>query len=214
MMRTNGCISIVAVCAVLIFCIPPVCHSQGIKGEEILGVRIGAVVSSGNLNTAFGRGTEIEIHFIEGLGSWFGVTFSLSSHNFGESKNEEKNLAYTGNAFLNVDLQIYSATVGCITHTSIGEHLAMTAEAGGGLYTINTVIPAGFYEGNITDNQYGFYGGLGVLYRLSKSLSLNLNGKYHYVFSGEGNKHAIYFYTGKERTSYYQIAVGIMIRTD
>jgi hypothetical protein len=203
-----------AVCAVLVFCIHPSCHAQGIKGEEILGVRIGAVVSPSTLNTAFGRGTEIELHFIEGLSSWFGVTFALSSHNFGESKDEAKNLAYTGDAFLHVDLQIYSATVGCITHTPIGEHFSATAEVGGGLYTINTVIPAGFYEGNITDNQYGFYGGFGVLYRLSKSLSLNLNGKYHYVFSGDGDEHAIYFYTGKDRTPYFQIAVGIMILTD
>lgn len=213
-MRTNLYISIVAACAALVICMPTALHSQGIKGEEILGLRIGAVASPGNLSTAFGRGTEIELHFIEGLGSWFGVTFALSSHNFGESKDEAKNLAYTGDAFLNVDLQIYSATVGCITHTSISDRFSATAEVGGGLYTINTVIPAGFYEGNITDNQYGFYGGLGLLYHLSKSLSLNLNGKYHYVFSGKGKEHAIYFYTGKERTPYYQIAVGVMIRTD
>ena len=212
-MRPNTSISITTAFAVLLLCTPPPLHCQGIKGEEILGVRIGAVVSPGNLNAAFGRGTEIEIHFIEGIGSWFGVTFSLSSHNFGESKDKAKNLAYTGDSFLNVDLQIYSATVGFITHNSIGRRFAATAEIGGGLYTINTVIPAGFYEGNIIDNQFGFYGGLGVLYRLSTSLSLNLNGKYHYVFSGEGNKHAIYFYTGEDRTPYYQIAVGVMIRT-
>jgi hypothetical protein len=213
-MRTNAYRATAAACALIVIGMPAILHAQGIKGEEILGLRIGAVAAPGNLNTAFGRGTEIELHFIEGLGSWFGVTFALSSHNFGESKDEAKNLAYTGDAFLKVDLQIYSATVGCITYASIGDRFSSTAEVGGGLYTINAVIPAGFYEGNITDNQYGFYGGLGLLYRLSKNLSLNLNGKYHYVFSGKGTEHAIYFYTGKERTSYFQIAVGVMILTD
>lgn len=212
-MHTNTFIAITAACVLVVVGSAGAATAEGIDGEEILGVRIGAVASPGALKPAFGSGTEIEIHFIEGLNAWFGITFSLSSHNFGESKDKEKNLDYTGDAYLNVDLQIYSATVGCITHTSIGEHLAVTAEVGGGLYTINTVIPAGFYEGNITDNQYGFYGGLGLLYRLSKSLSLNLNGKYHYVFSGDDDRHAIYFYTGKERTPYFQIALGVMIRT-
>ena len=212
-MRTITWISALAACAVFALAAPARLPAQGIKGEEILGLRVGAVLSPGNLDTAFGRGTEIEIHFIEGLGSWFGVTFSLSSHNFGKSKDQAKNLAYTGDAFLNVDLEIYSATVGFITYHKIGKRFFTTGEVGGGLYTINTVIPAGFYEGNITDNQYGFYGGLGLCYRLSKSLSLNINGKYHYVFSGKSNKHAIYFYTGDERIGYYQIAVGIMVRT-
>lgn len=212
-MRTNGLIRFLLVCAVLVAITSSPVNSQGIKGKELLGVRIGAVLSSGNLNTAFGRGTEIELHFIEGIGTWFGVTITLSSHNFGESKDIAKNLAYTGNAYLNVDLEIYSATVGFITHTSIGERFSSTAEIGGGLYTINTVIPAGFYEGTITDNQYGFYGGVGLLYRLSKSLSLNLNGKYHYVFSGKDITHAIYFYTDRERTQYYQVTIGIMIFT-
>jgi hypothetical protein len=198
---------------VLLLFITPSTRAQGIKGEEILGLRIGAVLSSGSLNSTFGRGTEIEIHFIEGLGSWFGITFSLSSHNFGESKDEEKNRLYTGDAFLRVDLEIYSATIGFITYNDIGDKFSATTEAGGGLYTINTVIPAGFYEGNITDNQYGFYAGAGLLYRLSKSLSLNVNGKYHYVFSGDEDKHALYFYTGKERTQYFQFTFGVMIRT-
>ncbi len=212
-MRSNGFIRFLSVCVVVAAAAPTPLCSQGIKGKELLGVRIGAVLSSGNLNTAFGQGTEIELHFIEGIGTWFGVTITLSSHNFGESKDISKNLEYTGNAFLNVDLEIYSATVGFITHTSIGGRFSSTAEIGGGLYTINTVIPAGFYEGTITDNQYGFYGGAGFLYRLTKSLSLNLNGKYHYVFSGKDETHAIYFYTGRERTQYYQVTIGVMFFT-
>ena len=187
-------------------------HGQGIKGREILGLRVGGILTSGPLSDKFGDGSEIEIHFIEGLKPWFGINIALSSHNLGESKDQDKNIEYTG-LDRPVKLQIFSVTAAVLAVKHVGDRFAPTIEGGFGLYTINGVIQAGFYEGSITDNQIGIYGGVGLLYRVTRSLFINANAKYHYIFSGDSWRSTVYFYTGEERISLYQIAVGIAIYT-
>ncbi len=187
-------------------------HGQGIKGREMLGLRVGGVLSSGTVNDKFGDGSEIEIHFMDGLNPWFGIDIALSSHNLGESKDRDMNIEYTG-MDRPVKLQIFSVTASAVALKRIGDRLAPTIEAGFGLYTLNGVIQAGIYEGSITDNQFGFYGGAGVLYRVTRSLFLNANAKYHYIFSGDDWRSTVYFYTGEKRVTLYQIAVGVAIYT-
>ena len=180
-------------------------QGQGLKGREILGLRVGGVLSSGPLNDKFGDGSEIEIHFIEGLKPWLGINIALSSHNFGESLDRNMNIEYTG-----LDRPVTAAVL-AVSH--FGDRLSPTIEGGFGLYTLNGVIQAGLYEGSITDNQVGFYGGAGLLYRLTRSLFLNANAKYHYIISGDDWRSTVYFYTGEKRISLYQIAIGIAIYT-
>ena len=157
-------------------------------------------------------GSEIEIHFIEGLHPSFGIGIALSSHNLGDSKDREMNIEYTG-LDRPVALQIFSVTAAAVAVKQIGDRFFPTIEGGFGLYTLNGVIQAGLYEGSITDNQIGFYGGAGLLYRLTRSLFVNANAKYHYIFSGDDWRSTVYFYTGEDRISLYQIAVGIAIFT-
>lgn len=185
---------------------------QGIKGREILGLRVGGVLSSGPLQEKFGDGSEIEIHFIEGIRPWLGINIALSSHNLGESHDRDKNIEYTG-LDRPVKLQIFSVTAAAIALTHAGDRFSPTIEGGLGLYTLNGVIQAGLYEGSITDNQFGFYGGVGLLYRLTRSLFINANAKYHYILSGDDWRSTVFFYTGEERISLYQIALGIAIYT-
>lgn len=200
----------------LLFCafasLPGEVACQGIKGRELLGIRLGGIISTGGVSDAFGNGTEMEIHFIEGLNPWLGIDVSLSSHNFGESRDRDKDIEYTG-LDRPVDLYIFSLTAGPVAMKHVSKKLISTFEGGFGLYTINGVIQAGIFEGTRTNNQIGFYGGIGFLYRLTKSLSIDGMAKYHYVFSGDDLRHTIFFYTGEDRTSFIQIAVGVSIFT-
>ena len=185
---------------------PSPSHGQGIKGREILGLRVGAVLSSGALNDKFGDGSEIEIHFIEGLRSWLGISVALSSHNFGESRERDSfNRPY--------DFQIFSVTAAVIAFKQVGKRLSPTIEGGCGLYTTNVIVQAGLYEGTITDNQFGVYGGTGLFYRITKSLFINANAKYHYIFTGDDLEGTEYSFTSGNRTAIYQIAVGISLYT-
>jgi len=181
-------------------------QGQGIKGREMLGLRIGGVFSTGKLNEKFGDGSEIEIHFIEGIKPWLGINIALSSHNFGESRNRDAyNRPY--------DFQIFSITAACIAMKQIGKRLIPTLEGGCGLYTSNVIIQAGLYEGTISENQFGVYGGAGILYRITKHFFINANTKYHYIFSGDELEGTEYDYTDGNRTAIYQVTVGISIFT-
>lgn len=188
-------------------------ESQGIKGREILGGRIGGIFSTGGLDATFGKGTEMELHFIEGLGSWYGIDFALSAHNFGKSLDSEKDFDYI-NEYRTVELELYSLTVGAVAMKDLPGRFSSSIEGGFGLYTISAVIPAGFYEGRITKNRLGLYTGLFLHYRLtSGGLALEFGGKYHHVFSGDDPEQVIFAYTGENQTDIFQITVGLTLYT-
>ncbi|MBN1164152.1 MAG: hypothetical protein JXB45_06215 [Candidatus Krumholzibacteriota bacterium] len=188
-------------------------RAENIKNREILGARIGGLVGTSSLERAFGKGSEMELYFIEGLSSRLGVAISLSSHNFGYSKDRQKNLQFL-TTFQEIELKIYSLSAGFTGLFNLSERLYLSAETGFGLYTINAVVPAGFYEGHITKNRFGLHAGLWVNYRLTRrGLSLNLGVKTHHVFSGTGRNNIIYFYTGQESIDFQQITVGVSIFT-
>jgi hypothetical protein len=183
--------------------------AQNIRGRELLGLRVGGVIASGVFQDKFGDGSEIDLHFIHGITNWLGVDASLSSHNFGESLDRTKNDEFFGR--LDMNLQIFSITAGMIVLKPIGGAFTATLEAGPGLYSVNAILPQGFYEAQKTDNHLGLYGGAGVLYKIANTVYLNANAKYHNVFIGSGSSDTVHFYTDENQTRFFQIAVGVMI---
>ena len=186
--------------------------AQNIKGREMLGIRVGALATSGAFNTEFGGGSEIELHFIHGITNRLGVDVALSSHNFGASKNEEKNLAFFDRT--DVNLQMFSVTAAMILFRTVRGRYTPTFEAGPGLYSVNTILPVGFYEAQKTDNHLGLSGGIGVLVRVADTVSLNANAKYHAVFVGTEPDDTVHFYTGESTAGFFQISVGVMISSN
>ncbi len=210
-MKRFPCTLVIVAAAVLA---PSSSSSQGIKNREILGVRLGGIISSEVVHESFGHGSELEIHFIEGLGSWYGVEFSLSMHNFGRSIDREKNIAYTGTD-RSVEAGIYSLTLGMATCTGISERISVGVGAGLGLYTITATIPTGIWEGRITRNEFGFNGGVDLYYTLNRhGLSLDIGAKYHYVLSGDDPLQVMYAYTGENGVDFIQVTVGIIFFTN
>lgn len=189
-------------------------EAAGFKGRERLGIRLGGIFTSDPLSEYFGAGTELEIHFMEGLGKSIGVDIALSMHSFGRSNDMDKNFDYIGKRDP-VELQIYSLTAGFAVFRNLGRKISLSAESGLGLYTVTSIIPSGiFYEGRIYRNQFGFYGGLHFYYRLNRQgLSLDIGTKYHYVLSGEDPAVAVYSFTGEEKIGFFQVTVGIIFFT-
>jgi hypothetical protein len=184
-------------------------RAQSVKGREMLGVRVGGLATSGAFKTEFGGGSEIELHFTHGLAKWLGVDMALSSHNFGAAKNQDKNLAFFDRT--DVNLQMFSISAGIVLFKTMHGRYTPTVEAGPGLYSVNTILPVGFYEARKTDNHLGLYGGIGVLVKVANTVSLNANAKYHAVFVGTEADDTVHFYTGESTARFLQIAVGIMI---
>jgi hypothetical protein len=211
MMRRTTLIA-VSIALTLMFAGPQPTYGQNLKGKEIIGVRFGGIYATDGLDADFGRGTEVELHFITGLGSWFGVGIALGSHNLGESKNPDKDLEFIGQN-LRLKLQVYSMTASFTAMKELRRKLNAVGEVGLGMYSINGIVQSGIYEGYLTDNQFGFYAGTGLMYRITRRLLLDANFKFHYIFSGGDRSHLIYFYTGKSTTPLYQITLGIAYRT-
>ncbi len=200
-----------SVCAFVVSCSGSL-QAQHIKGREMLGIRVGGLAASGAFNEEFGGGSEIELHFIHGLADWLGVDVSLSSHNFGPSKDQEKNLAFFDRT--NVNLQMFSFTAGMIFLRTMHGRYTPTIEAGPGLYNVNAILPIGFYEAQKTDNHLGIYGGIGLLVRVAHTVSLNANAKYHAVFVGTEPEDTVHFYTGESTARFLQISIGVMISSN
>jgi hypothetical protein len=187
--------------------------AQSMKSKELLGLRLGGVVSTDDLDRYFGKGSELEIHFIEGLGSWFGIGMSLSMHNFGRSLDPEANIRFLGEDRV-IKLEIYSLTVQMVTRIPVSGRFSVGTETGAGLYTINAVVPSGYWEGTITKNRFGVNAGACVLYRLTPGgLALEAALKFHHIFGGEDDDLVTYAFTGDKTTDYYQATVGVMLFT-
>lgn len=188
--------------------------AQDFKGRDIFGARVGTVFSTMELDDAFGRGSELEIFFVGGVTSWFGIGAAISSHNFGKSKDLLKDQEFTGIP-QPVSLMIYSVTMTLYGQRRLADRFTAAAESGGGLYMTSASIPAGvFLEGRITKNQPGVYGGASLSYRLTDGgFSLNLGGKFHYIFSGDHRRQALYVYTERDRTHFFQVTAGVTMFT-
>ncbi|MBN2185001.1 MAG: hypothetical protein JW746_06700 [Candidatus Krumholzibacteriota bacterium] len=183
--------------------------STDMSGRETLGLRLGGIFSPGEIDNNFGKGSELEIHFVEGLGSWFGLGFSLSTHHFGRSLDSEKDFEYTGLTG-SVKMEVYSLTAGFETYFDLGRRITVGTETGGGLYTSSAVIPSGIYEGRITRNDLGYFAGFRINYLItSGGLSAELAGKYHHIFSGSDPSHVIYAYTGERSADFFQLTIGL-----
>jgi hypothetical protein len=185
--------------------------AQGIRGQDLLGVRIGGVIASGSFADKFGSGSEIDLHFIHGITSSLGIDIAISSHNFGESKDQEKNIEFFGRTDMN--LQAFSVTAGMIVLKPVHGRVSATAEAGPGVYSVNAILPLGFYEAQKTDNHLGLHAGAGVLVKLSDSFFITANGSYHTIFVGDGSDDTVHFFTGDSRAEFLQITLGILHRT-
>jgi hypothetical protein len=184
--------------------------AQGLGKREILGVRIGGAYSPRTLKDTFGNGSSIEIHFIHGLAPWCGIDVSLGSSDYGGSTDIAKNIEFTGTD-REVDVEIYGVTAGFLALTSIHKNFLPTIEAGPGLYSINAVLPTGFFNAQKTEFRVGLYGGVGVIYRVTGGFSVNANAKYHYIFSGGKDENTVFFFTGHDRTQMYEFTVGVLI---
>jgi len=209
-MRTR--IALSAVLAALLLASGTPLAAQGIRGKELFGVRLGGDYSPGSLDAVFGRGSALEIHFLYGLTSWGGIETALSSSDFGASNDVFKNIEFTGSD-REIDLQIYSFTVGFLCLKPVYKRITPTLEAGPGLYSINAVLQQGFLQAQKSEFRVGLYGGAGVIVRLARTFSLNVNGKYHYIFSGGDREDTIHFFTEKDRTQIYEITLGMLITT-
>jgi hypothetical protein len=108
---------------------------------------------------------------------------------------------------------MFSLTAAMILFRTVNGRYTPTFEAGPGLYSVNTILPAGFYETRFTDNHLGVYTGIGVLFRVANTVLLNANVKYHAVFVGTEPDDTVHYYTGESTTRFLQISVGVMIST-
>ena len=91
-----------------------------------------------------------------------------------------------------------------------------TADSGIGLYAVTLIRPIDIYGQRLTDYRPGGYGSFGLLYRLTENgFHININTKYHYILSGNNNNidHPLLFYTGEEKTGFFQICAGITLNT-
>jgi hypothetical protein len=185
--------------------------AQGIGRREVFGIRLGAAYSPATLRDTFGGGSVIELHFVHGLAPWCGIAVALTSNDFGASNNAQKNIDFTGGLDREIDLEIYGVTAGFLALTSFHKNFLPTIEAGPGLYSINAVLPQGFFNAQKTEFRVGMYGGLGAIYKITGGFSVNACAKYHYIFSGGHNENTIFFFTGHNRTQMFSFTVGVLL---
>lgn len=207
--------SFILVIAAVALASGPASGGESIKGREILGVRLGGIHATSGLDEAFGSGSELEVYFYHGLSTSSALGISLSMHDFGKSKDPEKDLEYLGIP-MPVEYSVYSLT-GCLMRkTDLSKKIRLSGELGGGLYASTAEIPAGpTSTGRITYNQLGLYAGGEIWWRVTRGgMHIGLGGKWHYMFTGTDYRQVVYTYTGEDYAHFFQITIGVSFYTD
>ena len=188
---------------------------KGIKGREILGVRLGGVHATSGLDEAFGAGSELEVYFYHGLSKSAAFGVALSMHDFGKSQLPEKDLEYLG-IQQQVEYSVYSLTGCMMTKTDLSKKLRLSGELGGGLYASTAEIATGaMTSGRITYNQLGLYVGSEIWWRVTKGgMHIGLGAKWHYMFTGTDYRQPVWVYTGEDYAHFLEVTIGISFYTD
>lgn len=206
-------VSALVIAAAVLSVVPAQADGEGIKGREILGVRLGGVKSTSGLDEAFGSGSELEVYFYHGLSKSTAFGVALSMHDFGKSKMPEKDLEYLG-IQQPIEYSVYSLTGCMMGKTDLSKKLRLSGELGGGLYASTAEIASGASTMRNTYNQLGAYAGAEIWWRVTKGgMHIGLGGKWHYMWAGDDYKSVVWVYTGEDYVHFLEITIGISFYT-
>ena len=179
------------VCACLFF--PASSHAfDQLAGKERIGVRSGGLVTMDGLNDAYGNGWDLTLFFTERLTHHLLLDVRLGALYLGELKFEHLDDTLLHQAGIQGSMRILYISVGPMFGTPIGGPWSMHAALGGGVYSVSMVFTDVLTPFDLSDQKFGFNGGLGFARRIAGNWSIEMDGTAHY-FMIEENINDLYW---------------------
>ena len=154
-------------------------------GKERIGVRVGGLATTDGLNDAYGNGWDLTLFFSEKISRHLLVDVRLGALYLGALKFEDLDDKLTNQHGIEGSMRILYITIGPMVGRSITTEYSMYASVGAGIYSVSMVFENAITPFDLSDQDFGFNGGMGLARRLSKNWSLEANATAHYFLITE-----------------------------
>jgi len=180
-------------------------------GNERIGARVGGIATFDGLKDAYGGGWDITLFFHERLSPSFFLDFRLGAIYLGDLKFEDLDDQLLFTPGIESAMRLLYITGGFIYGRPIGGGYSAYTSVGAGIYSVSMVFDA-VNAPNVSDQNFGFNGGLGVSKRLSTNWSLDANALVHYFLVDQNIEDVYFAFTdGADAPVLLDIAVGVII---
>lgn len=199
------------VCACLFF--PAASHAfDQLAGKERLGVRSGGLVTMDGLNEAYGNGWDLTLFFTERITHHLLLDVRLGALYLGELKFEHLDDELLHQSGIQGSMRILYISVGPMVGTAIGGPWSMHAAAGAGIYSVSMVFTDVLTPFDLSDQKFGFNGGLGLARRLSGNWSIEADGTAHYFMIDEDPNDLYFAFTdGADAPLIFDVTLGLTV---
>lgn len=199
------------VCACLLFPASSRAFDE-LAGKERIGVRSGGIITMDGLNEAYGNGWDLTLFFTERITRHLLLDVRLGALYLGDLKFEHLDDELLHQTGVQGSMRILYISVGPMVGRSMGGPYSMHLAAGAGIYSVSMVFTEVLTPFDLSDQKFGFNGGLGFARRIAGNWSLEADGTAHY-FMIEDNMNDLYFaFTdGADAPLIFDVTLGLTI---
>lgn len=142
------------------------------SGKERIGVRAGGITTNDGFKDAYGGGWDLTLFFTERVTHHFLVDVRLGAIYMGDLQIKELDDKLLNRPGVQTSMRILFISVGPMLGTRIAGPYSMHASVGAGIYSVSQVMNNALSPIDLSDQNFGFNGELGLARRLSKNWSL------------------------------------------
>ena len=203
----------VPVLAGLLLAVPVICAAiDDIAARERVGVRVGGLATFDGLNDAYGNGWSLTLFLTERITRPLLLDIRLGALYPGDLVYEDLDDRLLNSAGIQGSMRILYLSIGPMLARSLGGAYATYASAGVGIYSVSMVFTDVLTPFDLSDQYFGFNGGLGLQRRLSGNWSVEASTTVHYFPIDKSINDIYYAFTdGADAPLILDIALGLTV---
>jgi hypothetical protein len=178
-------------------CTRPSFAVDDVAAQERLGVRIGYVETFEQLYAYYGPGWDLTLYFNERLYTRLYLDVHVGATYLGDPLvTDLDDRLLPGYTNVETELRLYYFSVGLLYGIPLGHSAyTLTVAAAGGVYSASMAFVSDQVADDFSDQYFGGEGGIGLVWRLATSWSLEGNATVHYFATGEGIDDLLWWFT-------------------
>ncbi|HEX5131028.1 MAG TPA: hypothetical protein VFX92_00925 [Candidatus Krumholzibacteria bacterium] len=161
-------------------------------GRERLGVRASYITSNDGLRDSYGDGWDLTLYFTETVLSKLVLDIRLGAIYLGEALKPDLDDQITNSYGVVSQMRVLYFSVGPMVGFRLGGANTGYASAGVGIYSVSIQLDSAISAYDLSDQEVGFNGGIGIARRLSTNWSLEGNATVHYFGIASNNLYGLF----------------------
>ena len=187
---------------------------DNVAGEQRLGARIGYVETFEGLNEQYGPGWDVTLLFNQHVWSRLFFDLHVGATYLGEPLDPELDDDITNIDNIETELRMFYFTVGAVYGIPLGSSgFTLTTALAAAIYSASLAVATDFTADDLSDQYFGGEAGLGLVWRVGTSWSLEATTTVNYFLTEAQPDDLLYFFSGGviEDPMMLGVSVGVVV---